>query len=157
VGVLEGVARIGGAAVTDPNPIANTTSTQDTPLIEVSNVAVEYQMAEDRVGTFKEFMLQALKRQRTLRKFRAVDDVSFTVRRGETLALIGPNGAGKTTLMKVVARVLPPTEGPTTISSCSGRCWAAIPNTCGNGCRSSPNGRGSPSSSRPRCGTTRRE
>ena len=80
-------------------------------LIEVSNVSIDYQMAEDRVGTFKEFMLQALRRQRTLRKFKAVNGVSFTVRRGETLALIGPNGAGKTTLMKVVARVLPPSDG----------------------------------------------
>lgn len=97
--------------MTDLNPIANTTAGRGTPLIEVSDVSVEYQMAEDRVGTFKEFMLQALRRQRTLRKFEAVKDVSFTVRRGETLALIGPNGAGKTTLMKVVARVLPPTKG----------------------------------------------
>jgi ATPase subunit of ABC transporter with duplicated ATPase domains len=33
---------------------------------------------------------------------RAVEDVSFTVREGETLALIGPNGAGKTTLFKMI-------------------------------------------------------
>ena len=97
--------------MTDTNSIANATTSGDAPLIEVSHVSVEYQMAEDRVGTIKEFALQALKRQRTLRRFEAVKDVSLTVRRGETLALIGPNGAGKTTLMKVVARVLPPTKG----------------------------------------------
>ena len=85
--------------------------TTEPPLIEVMDVSVEYQMAEDRVGTLKEFALQALKRQRTLKKLKAVNEVSFTVRRGETLALIGPNGAGKTTLMKVVARVLPPSAG----------------------------------------------
>lgn len=90
-----------------PNPSGRPSET----LIEVSNVSVDYQMAEDRVGTFKEFLMQSLRRQRTHRKFKAVNDVSFTVSRGETLALIGPNGAGKTTLMKVVARVLPPSDG----------------------------------------------
>lgn len=97
--------------MTDVEPTTQAYDTTEPPLIEVTNVSVEYQMAEDRVGTLKEFALQALKRQRILRKFKAVDDVSFTVRRGETLALTGPNGAGKTTLMKVVARVLPPSAG----------------------------------------------
>jgi ABC-type polysaccharide/polyol phosphate transport system ATPase subunit len=93
------------------NPMANTMGSDVGPLIEVMDVSVEYQMAEDQVGTIKEFAVQALRRQRTLKRFEAVKGVSFQVRRGETLALIGPNGAGKTTLMKVVARVLPPTKG----------------------------------------------
>ncbi len=97
--------------MTNTNPMANTTGSDVGPLIDVMGVSVEYQMAEDRVGTIKEFAVQALKRQRTLKRFKAVKDVSFQVHRGETLALIGPNGAGKTTLMKVVARVLPPTKG----------------------------------------------
>lgn len=97
--------------MTDTEPTIPTFDTTEPPLIEVMDVSVEYQMAEDRVGTLKEFALQALKRQRTMKKFKAVNEVSFTVRRGETLALIGPNGAGKTTLMKVVARVLPPSAG----------------------------------------------
>lgn len=41
----------------------------------------------------------------------AVREVSFTLSPGEVLGVIGPNGAGKSTLMKMVARVLPPTEG----------------------------------------------
>lgn len=41
----------------------------------------------------------------------AVDNVSFTVRRGEVLGFLGPNGAGKSTTMKVLAGFLPPTEG----------------------------------------------
>lgn len=41
----------------------------------------------------------------------ALKDVSFSVRRGETLALIGGNGAGKSVLMKILARVTKPTEG----------------------------------------------
>ena len=42
---------------------------------------------------------------------RAVDGVSFTVRRGETLGLVGESGCGKTTLGKVILRLLPPTSG----------------------------------------------
>jgi branched-chain amino acid transport system ATP-binding protein len=41
----------------------------------------------------------------------AVSDVSFTIRRGELLALIGPNGAGKTTLLNTMAGALAPTTG----------------------------------------------
>jgi len=41
----------------------------------------------------------------------AVDDVSFTVRRGEVLGFLGPNGAGKSTTMKVITGFLAPTSG----------------------------------------------
>src|SRR5579863_6084593 len=44
-------------------------------------------------------------------RFCALDNVSFTVRRGEILGLIGPNGAGKTTLFECLAGVLPADEG----------------------------------------------
>lgn len=42
---------------------------------------------------------------------RALDDVSFSVRKGETVGIIGSNGAGKSTLLKVLSRVTSPTEG----------------------------------------------
>lgn len=41
----------------------------------------------------------------------ALDDVSFTVRPGQTLAVFGPNGAGKTTLLKVLAGLIQPQRG----------------------------------------------
>jgi len=41
----------------------------------------------------------------------ALDDVSFSVDRGETVGLIGPNGAGKSTLFKVITGALSPTSG----------------------------------------------
>ncbi len=42
---------------------------------------------------------------------RALEDVSFTLRAGETLAVFGPNGAGKTTLLKVLAGLIRPHAG----------------------------------------------
>ena len=42
---------------------------------------------------------------------KAVDDLSFTVHRGETLGLLGPNGAGKTTTIKMLIGLIKPTRG----------------------------------------------
>jgi sodium transport system ATP-binding protein len=47
---------------------------------------------------------------------RAVDDLSFTVARGEIYGLLGPNGAGKTTTLRVLAAILAPTAGRATLA-----------------------------------------
>jgi cobalamin transport system ATP-binding protein len=47
---------------------------------------------------------------------RAIDDVSFTVDRGEFMGVIGPNGAGKSTLLRLLAGFLIPNEGSITFS-----------------------------------------
>jgi gliding motility-associated transport system ATP-binding protein len=46
----------------------------------------------------------------------AVDDISFSVQRGEILGFLGPNGAGKTTTMRVLTGYMPPTDGKTLVA-----------------------------------------
>lgn len=48
---------------------------------------------------------------KTYADIRAVDDVSFSVARGEIVGLLGPNGAGKTTTINMILSVLAPTSG----------------------------------------------
>jgi ABC-2 type transport system ATP-binding protein len=49
-------------------------------------------------------------------EFIAVDDVSFSIRRGEIFGLLGPNGAGKSTTFKMLCGLLPPTAGTCSIA-----------------------------------------
>lgn len=52
---------------------------------------------------------------RRFRDLTAVEDLSFDVRAGELFGLVGPDGAGKTTTLRMLAGVLPPTEGDASV------------------------------------------
>jgi len=62
-------------------------------------------------ATDNNIILEVSKLTRMFGGLRAVDDLSFTVRRGEVFGIIGPNGAGKTTTFNMIAGALAPTEG----------------------------------------------
>lgn len=80
-------------------------------MIEVSDVTMRFRMNSDRILSLKEFVTTALRGKLNYREFTALDHVSFTVKKGETLGLIGRNGAGKSTMLKVISGILKPTEG----------------------------------------------
>jgi ABC-type polysaccharide/polyol phosphate transport system ATPase subunit len=80
-------------------------------VIEVNNLRLTYRVLMNRSGSLKELFRDAIKGRVLINNFVALDDISFTLEKGEVLAILGRNGAGKSTLLKVLAKVLPPTEG----------------------------------------------
>lgn len=84
---------------------------EETAMIEVQNVTMQYQMTNDRVSNLKEYIIKRLQKRLTYTNFTALDDVSFQVKKGEVLGLIGHNGAGKSTILKVISGIVKPTRG----------------------------------------------
>jgi lipopolysaccharide transport system ATP-binding protein len=80
------------------------------PLLALVGVGKEYAMVETGGGRLRLFF-DLLRGHGAAHVFRALDGVSFSMRRGESLGIIGENGAGKSTLLKVVAGVIQPTRG----------------------------------------------
>lgn len=80
-------------------------------MIEVQNVTMRFHMNSDRILSLKEFVTTALRGKLKYDTFTALEQVSFQVKRGETLGLIGRNGAGKSTMLKIISGILKPTEG----------------------------------------------
>lgn len=80
-------------------------------MIEVSDVTMRFRLNNDKILSLKEFVTTALRGKLSYNEFTALNHVSFTVKKGETLGLIGHNGAGKSTMLKVISGILKPTEG----------------------------------------------
>ena len=80
-------------------------------VIEVKNVNLTYRVLKNRTGSIKELFRDAIKGRVRIVDYVALHDVSFSVEKGEVVAILGRNGAGKSTLLKVLAGVLPPTKG----------------------------------------------
>ncbi|HEX6966073.1 MAG TPA: ATP-binding cassette domain-containing protein [Gemmatimonadaceae bacterium] len=79
-----------------------------TPAITAEHLSKSYSVKVRTAGLSG--AVRALVRP-TYREVRAVDDVSFTLERGEIVAFLGPNGAGKTTSLKMLTGLLYPTSG----------------------------------------------
>jgi len=85
-------------------------------IIEVKNVNLTYRVLKNRTGSIKELFRDAVKGRVRILNYVALEDVSFTVDKGEVVAILGRNGAGKSTLLKILAGVLPPTKGTCKVS-----------------------------------------
>ena len=82
-------------------------------VIQVEHVSKHFRVFFDRGGTLKERLLF---RERSRHEDRTVlNDISFSVKRGEAIGLIGQNGCGKSTTLKLLSRILYPDQGSITM------------------------------------------
>jgi len=84
--------------------------------IKVTNVTMDFIKTSEKVDTLKELLIRKIKKNLKYYHFRALDDISFEIQKGEKVGVIGHNGAGKSTIMKIVANVLKPTSGQVEIN-----------------------------------------
>ncbi len=77
-------------------------------IIEVKNLSKTFKIKEKEKGIKGSIKSIVKPRYKTIK---AVNDISFTVEKGEMLAFIGPNGAGKSTTIKMLTGILYPTSG----------------------------------------------
>lgn len=81
-------------------------------VIKAENLTKQFTLRHNRGGLKSKFLgLFDARYREHAETFMAVSDVSFTLHKGESLALVGHNGSGKSTLLQLVSRILVPTSG----------------------------------------------
>lgn len=88
-------------------PSLKTEGNEDDIVICLSHVTKTFQTYERP----RDFVKEVLTGRPNHKAFKALDDISFDVRRGEIIGVIGRNGAGKSTLLRLIAGVLEPSSG----------------------------------------------
>jgi ABC-type polysaccharide/polyol phosphate transport system ATPase subunit len=77
--------------------------------IKVDNLTKVYHLFDDPVARLKEALHPLRKKYH--RDFFALNDLTFEVKKGETVGIVGKNGSGKSTLLKILTGVLTPSKG----------------------------------------------
>jgi ABC-type polysaccharide/polyol phosphate transport system ATPase subunit len=78
--------------------------------IDVMNVTKTFLLPHEQRTMFKEYFLHPFRRMEYERQL-ALDNVSFSVGRGEFFGIVGPNGSGKSTLLRILAGIYRPDSG----------------------------------------------
>lgn len=82
-----------------------------TKIIEAHNVTMKFNMSSEKVDSIKEYFVKMAKHQLFFEEFIALNEVSFSVNRGDVFGIVGLNGSGKSTMLKIVSGILKPTSG----------------------------------------------
>lgn len=77
--------------------------------IIVDGVSKSFKLRHNK--TLKRMAVEAVKGRQLSRTFRALDNITFTVDEGDSIALMGLNGSGKSTLLKMISGVMEPDTG----------------------------------------------
>ena len=80
-------------------------------VIKAENIDFAYRVLNNHQSSLKTLFRDFVNRKVRIENYQALSGLSFSVEKGETLAIIGKNGAGKSTLLKLLAQVVPPTKG----------------------------------------------
>jgi len=89
---------------------------QTPPAIRAERLTKEFRLAHQPYASLKGLLLSFLPRR--VEHIVALNAISFTIHKGETVALIGQNGSGKSTLLGLIARVYRPTSGILEVHGC---------------------------------------
>jgi lipopolysaccharide transport system ATP-binding protein len=84
-------------------------------IIEVKNIWKNYKIPHEKKNTLFEALYGLLDSKMGYTSFTALQDINFTVKKGEWFGVIGHNGSGKSTLLKVIANTIRPTKGKITV------------------------------------------
>ena len=84
---------------------------RDDVAISVQNVTLSFQLNNEKVDNLKEYVIKLITHKLEYKKFHALNNITFDVKKGEHLAILGFNGAGKSTLLKAIVGVYKPTTG----------------------------------------------
>ena len=99
------------------NPVARADKPRDRGMdyvVQFSGVNKYYQIYDKPHYRLLQGLLGG--RKQYFRKFRALQDISFRIRKGETLGIIGRNGAGKSTILQILCGTLAPSSGTVAIN-----------------------------------------
>ena len=80
-------------------------------IIEAKNISFAYRVLNKQHSSLKTLFRDFLHGKVSIEDYVAIKDITFEIKKGETVAIIGKNGAGKSTLLKILARVIKPTTG----------------------------------------------
>ena len=80
-------------------------------IIQIENISVEYMTGDIKDIGLKEYVIQQILGKREIKKFKALDGITFSLEKGDMLGIIGGNGAGKSTLLKVISGIMKPVQG----------------------------------------------
>lgn len=86
----------------------------DDVIVSVRNLSKKYKLYNKNTDRLKELFCPWEKN--VCKDFFALKDISFEVKRGESIAIVGKNGSGKSTLLKILTGVLTPTEGSVSVN-----------------------------------------
>ena len=88
-----------------------TKTRSDEPAIVVDDVSMIFNIASEQFNSLKEYFIALMRHELHFKEFRALNNISFEIPRGEAFGLVGTNGSGKSTMLKIIAGVLDPSEG----------------------------------------------